>query len=410
MKSKVITALCSVVVAFGLWMYVITVVSPGSEATFYNIPVVLQSEGELVNRGLMITSDKQPTVTLKIAGNRSDLNNLNSSNITVIADVSKIWEAGEARLDYSVSYPGNIQEDSLSIVNRNPGKIDIKVEERISKTINVEVDYTGSVPEGFITDKENIELDVSTVTVRGPKPIVDKIDSARINLNLTNQSQTIIDRVVYTLCDKDGEPVDAQMIETDVEAISVVLRIQRVKDIKLVVEVIDGGGATQETSSIELDPMSIKVSGSESLLDKMEDTLVIGTIDLGRMEKDDVLTFPLNLPEGITNETGITEVSVSVNFPNLLTKSLKVTNIVAVGVPSGMRVDFITRELEIRVRGPIALVEAIQEGNVRVNVDFSDAQPGTSKMKATISFDESYQDVGAVGAYTVSATLSQAKS
>ena len=47
MKNKVLTALFSLAVAFGLWLYVITVVSPGSEATFYNIPVVFQGEGEL---------------------------------------------------------------------------------------------------------------------------------------------------------------------------------------------------------------------------------------------------------------------------------------------------------------------------------------------------------------------------
>ena len=38
MKNKVLAILMSVVVAFGLWMYVITVVSPESEKTYYDIP------------------------------------------------------------------------------------------------------------------------------------------------------------------------------------------------------------------------------------------------------------------------------------------------------------------------------------------------------------------------------------
>ena len=41
-KNRLLSTLLAVSVAFVLWVYVITVVSPNSEDTFYNIPVVLQ--------------------------------------------------------------------------------------------------------------------------------------------------------------------------------------------------------------------------------------------------------------------------------------------------------------------------------------------------------------------------------
>lgn len=407
MKNKVLTALFSLAVAFGLWLYVITVVSPGSEATFYNIPVVFQGEGELTNRGLMIASEDIPTVTLKIAGNRSDLNNLNSSNITVIADVSKIWEAGTATLDYTVSYPGNIREDSMTIISKNPGKIELNVEERVNKTVNVVVDYIGSVPEGFICDKDNIEMDISTIRVTGPKPVVDQIESARIQVDLSGKTQTISDRFTYTLCDKDGNPVDAQLIETNADAVNVVLTIQRVKKIELVVEVKDGGGATAQTSTITVNPSSIMVSGSESLLNKMESQLVIGTIDLGMIQEDTEIPFTLELPEGITNETGINEVKVKVEFPDLGTKTLQVSRFQAKNVPAGMTEEFITQNLEIKIRGPKAQVEAITANDVTVVVDFADAEPGTIKLKAEVIFDEAFGDVGVLGSPSVTATLKE---
>ena len=407
MKNKVLTALFSLAVAFGLWLYVITVVSPGSEATFYNIPVVFQGEGELTNRGLMIASEDIPTVTLKIAGNRSDLNNLNSSNITVIADVSKIWEAGTATLDYTVSYPGNIREDSMTIISKNPGKIELNVEERVNKTVNVVVDYMGSVPEGFICDKDNIEMDISTIRVTGPKPVVDQIESARIQVDLSGKTQTISDRFTYTLCDKDGNPVDAQLIETNADAVNVVLTIQRVKKIELVVEVKDGGGATAQTSTITVNPSSIMVSGSESLLNKMESQLVIGTIDLGMIQEDTEIPFTLELPEGITNETGINEVKVKVEFPDLGTKTLQVSRFQAKNVPAGMTEEFITQNLEIKIRGPKAQVEAITANDVTVVVDFADAEPGTIKLKAEVIFDEAFGDVGVLGNPSVTATLKE---
>ena len=78
MRQKILYGLLALVVSFGLWLYVITVENPNSETTFYNIPVVLDNESVLTDRGLMVLNSKNPTVTLKLSGNRSHLNKLNS--------------------------------------------------------------------------------------------------------------------------------------------------------------------------------------------------------------------------------------------------------------------------------------------------------------------------------------------
>ena len=78
MKNKLIYALLSFVIALGLWFYVIAVVSPESEETYYNVPVVLQNESVLTEKGLMIITQNKPSVTLRLRGNRSDLNKLNA--------------------------------------------------------------------------------------------------------------------------------------------------------------------------------------------------------------------------------------------------------------------------------------------------------------------------------------------
>ena len=75
-KNKIVSLLLSVLVAFGLWAYVITFVSSDMEGTFYDIPVSLQGEALLAERGLMITTQEKPTVTLTLYGNRRELNQL----------------------------------------------------------------------------------------------------------------------------------------------------------------------------------------------------------------------------------------------------------------------------------------------------------------------------------------------
>ena len=104
MKNKLLAVLVSAVIAFGLWLYVITVVSPESEQTYYDIPVVLQNKDVLNERGLMIVGEA-PTVTLVLKGNRTILNELNESNINVITNVANIEKPGTINMTYSLSFP-----------------------------------------------------------------------------------------------------------------------------------------------------------------------------------------------------------------------------------------------------------------------------------------------------------------
>ena len=53
-KSKLTSIALSLVIAFGLWLYVITNVSQETEYTIYNIPVVMEGESVLTERNLMI--------------------------------------------------------------------------------------------------------------------------------------------------------------------------------------------------------------------------------------------------------------------------------------------------------------------------------------------------------------------
>ena len=412
MKKNVVTFIVSLALAFGLWFYVVTVINPEFEDNYYNIPVVLEGEGLLEERGLMITAIENPTVSMRLKGNRSYLVGMKNSDITVIADVSKLSRAGTYHVSYEEAFPGNIPDNAIEVQTRTPDAITLVVEEKISKPVEVVVDYgRTNVPEGFICDKEGISFGPGgpAVTVTGPKSVIDRITQAVISIDLSDRRESIIEEsFVFTLCDSEGMPVDAEMVKTDVAEVDVTLRIQRYKDIDLKVEVIDGGGATEKTSSITILPDKIRISGNETMLEKIEDTLVIGTIDLSKLLEDTQLTFGIVLPENITNESNITEATVDVKFPNLRIKTVSITEINAINVPEGLAVDMITQKLEIKIRGPIALVERIKASDITVTVDFAQAELGTATMRADVAIDNKFGDVGMVGTYHVSATLLEA--
>ena len=407
-KNRVLSTLLAVSIAFVLWVYVITVVSPNSEDTFYNIPVVLQGEPMMESYGLMNVTENIPTVTLKLSGNRSDLNKVNSSNITVVVDLSKVYEAGTHHLRYSISYPGDIPSGAFKEESRYPGTITLEVERRIKKDVPVIINYVGELSEDFIVDKENKILDYNTVSVSGPESVVDQIAQAIIDVDLTDKNVSFSDNYRYTLCDAQGEPVDAQKVETNVAQVNLTLYIERVKELPLVLTVVPGGGATEETSDIKIDPATIKVSGSDLVMEKLTE-INLGTINLGELLEDTDMNFAIVLPEGVKfMDPEVQTAAVSLKFPNLTTRTMTVTAIQAVNVPEGMEVEFLTKSLNITVRGERNLIRNMVTADIIVTVDFSDAQLGSYTIKPNIIMSNAYSNVGAIGNYSVSVTVRSA--
>lgn len=406
-NNKAWTAVLSILIAVGLWFYVVTVVKPESTNTYYNIPVVLEGESFLTERGLMLVGGKDTTITMELYGNRTDLDKVNSGNITLIADLSRIDNAGEVELSYSHRFPGDVPSGALTVQSQSPNTIKLTVANRVSKNVPVQVNWTGTAPDPsmYIVDKENYVLDNPTIQVTGPDTVIDLIDHASIEVDLTDKVESFSDSYNITLCDKEGNGVNAEAVKVSAADVRMELKIQYFKNIRLDVDDIPGGGATRATSSIVYDPGTIQVSGNRKVLDKMT-KLVIGTVNLGELTEATELTFPIELDEGLTNLTGVTEAKVRISFPNLETKELSITKIQALNVPEGMSYELVTQTLKVTVRGPKDVVKRVLAGDVTVTIDFANAAPGTATFKPVITVDTTkHPGVGAIGNYSISATL-----
>ena len=406
-KSKLFSVAVSVVVALCLYAYVITFVSAEREETFYDIPVSYQGEALLSDRRLMVTSEAKPTVTLTLYGKRSELRKLNVENITILADLSKIGEPGTHSIDYTIIYPGDIPNNAFSVMSQYPTMVKIAVERRITKEVPVQIRYVGGVPENYILDQESMLLDRPSITVSGPASVTDQISKAIVNVDLTDRTVSFVESYRYTLCDAAGNPVDAKMVETNAAEVSVTLYIDRILEIPLAVTVIDGGGATEKTSEILIEPLTIQVAGSESQLEQLGDKLILGEVNLADLKGDTVLRLPINLPEDLDNLSGKTEAVVSVKFPALNTRNFTVSsaNFEALNVPEGMEVVFITSEIVITVRGPKALVAKMTPADILISVDYAGKPLGSTDEKATVTMGEGFTEAGAIGNYRIFATI-----
>lgn len=408
MKSKFTSILLSLIIAFGLWLYVVNNVSQEADFTIYNVPVVMEGESLLNERNMMITAVSAEDVDLTLSGNRRDLAKVNNSNITVKVDLTKIDGPEEKKaLTYTPVYPGDVPSNALNVESRYPSQIYVTVEARRNKPVPVEVVWIGSTPDGFMSDRENRVLDHSSVNVVGPASVADLIEKAVIEVDLSEQRESISQDYRYTLCDGDGNPVDAELITTNVEDIHLDVKIQQVKEVQLTAEVVYGGGATDKNTTITIEPAVIRLSGSGAVLEELGDSINLGRIDLGAIEQSQKLTMPITLPEGVTNLSNISEATVDVKFTGLMVKKFEVEAIEAVNVPEDLEVEILEKKLTVVLRGPATDLMEVTEEDIIVRADFTDAVAGTSTFKATVHFAEGFSMIGAIKSYSVTANVWQ---
>lgn len=400
MKNKIITILLSVVLAVGLWTYVITVERPDSETTFYYVPVVLEGEEILKERGMMITSQTQKTVTLKLAGSRKDLNQLKSSDIAAVIDLSRVTEAGEKNATYSVVIPGDA---GLEVVARQPESISLSITEWATKEIPVTLELIGRVPEGYYVDKQNATMDRRTVNVSGPKDIIAEIEQAVVKVDLEGRSEIIVEDLRYTLCDEKGSPIeDVSSVTTDAGQIRVTVSVQKLKDLTVTYDVVDGGGLKASDVEISTQHSVITVAGSAAALENMTE-LYLGSVDLGTLTESTQMSFLVKLPDGVSNQSGITAVELDIQLPEMEIREYTVSQLELNNIPEGWKAQALSQARTVKIRGRTPVLDRLSEDLITLQVDLSNAQLGSATYEAKVVIDGfgEADNVGAVEKYTV---------
>lgn len=404
MKSKVLTILLSVVIAFGLWAYVITYEYTQIEYTFYNVEVQMLGESVLQDRGLMIASDTEHTVDLTLSGKRSDISKLRSSDITVLVDLTTIHEAGEKVLSYEVSFPGDVQNSAIEIVKRQPASIELTVALWETKEIPIHVETVGTPAHSYKIDGQNISVSHETVNISGPKELLDKIEMGKLTVNMDGAKESFEQRQKLTLCGSDGEPVDENLSKVTVATSMILVKVPVLmeKEISLRLPVVPGGGLTAEDVKLTMSFDKITVSGSPAVVSKMADFIELEPIDLSvETQSFSNREYSFTLPSGVKSREGQV-VDVSLDLPETSTQIIRVprSQFEAVGLPEGYEVNFTTNYIDIVLQGKRATWGSFDESSVRVIVDVSDlvekmgdSERGECPVQVVV---ENNPDVGAI--------------
>ena len=409
--SRTFYIVLSLLLAFIIWGYVVSEVNPTKEQSISNIPVIFQGEDVLEAKNLMVTAGMYQTVTLNFRADWDTISRLSSDNVRLVVQLGGISEAGEYRLQAEITYPSDVSRSNISILNDEARYITFTVSNLVSREIPVQAKFDGSVADGYQAGEFTVTP--STVVIRGQEEVVNQVDHAEVVLGLTDLTETFEGDLPITFMDSQGQEVTSENIQCDVSTVYVVYPIVMVKEIPLTVSFVAGGGATEaniDQDTFSISPSTIWVSGPEEVLSTLTE-LSIGEIDLSMVDNtpNTTLTFPINLSDSLTNESGISEATVTLTITGLSMQEFEVDNIELINIPEGYSADLVTQSRVVLVRGTQEELDQLFQSQIQIVADLSQLSStgvGRQTVPATVNVTGG-GSAGAVGRYSVVVNLTR---
>lgn len=407
-SRKVLYIIVSIFISAVFWLYVDNIGTDERDIRLYNIPVTFVGENEeLADRGLMIVSGTDTKINLHLQGRRQTISKINGHNILIQVDVSGLRSTGEQRLDWSIVYPGSVLPSSVTILSASMYKIPVTIGELSVRTIPIEFDINGSVPNGYML--RECVLSPSTLTISGTEEDVNAVDHAQVEINLKKTTSSYSEYLTYRLVDADGHTLNAAKLRCSENKVRVEVPIVILKDLPLEFEFLESGGSMASDIEYEITPKSISVSGDEDVLEKLEQ-INVAKVDLSSVLGDDTLEYEIPVPGGCINESGTETAKLRLRFKDLTTRVYHCTNITFSNVPDGFLPEAVTQSMDVTLRGKEEELKKIDEMNIRIVADLSEmsAAAGTYTVKAKVYVNGGGGNVGAIGVYQIGYRLVRA--
>lgn len=405
--NKLWTFLLALLASVVLWIYVVTVVAPDDTVTIRGIPVTIDGTETLEGRNLMITAGENTTVNMKLAGKRTDLKELNSSNIILTADAARIKEPGEYNLSYSISYPATVASGDISAT---PSRTTVRVvvSELATKELEIAKQTTGEVLEGYTLGSANITLDAETVSITGPAELLDEYASAYVVLNVGGLDTTTKQTATIHFLDSDGNEITlTSHMEASLTSVEATIPVLRMAELTFGVNIVAGGGATEADIKVECWPRTITVSGEARTIDALNGEWKLGTVKLEEMLETSVAKeFTVELPQNITNESDVQTVRVTITITGLTTKTLTLPSerIRVENQPADADLlTFASASITVKLRGKPEDLAKISEESLWATIDYEDCVNTSTTVAVTVTVPD-YPSVGVLGTPTIVVT------
>lgn len=386
LDSKALYVVLSIAIAVVMWFYVTSMDGNQASKSIRNITITFSGEEQLESNGLMIAGDA-PSANITVKAKPAVLAQLTDKTVELVVDVATIERAGDYTLAYTVKLPSYISASQVQIINEGTGNVSFTVAEYRQREIELRGKFEGTTAEGYLAgDQEDFVFSPNKITISGQAELVNQVSYAEVVVTGENLSENVRGDFPYRFIGASGDVIDNLDVECSVATVHTTFPILATADIPLKVELVAGGGVSLDQVTCTLSQESLTVAGSKTAVEAIqsEGSIVLGTIDLGTVHDGDVITFDIALTDELTNISGVTQVTATLDLDDSLkSKTVEVTNIDCISPPDGWAAKALTQMVEVEVRGSQELLDAVTPDKIRVVADLKDINQAAGQYTVT---------------------------
>lgn len=401
LKNNFLLKLASVIVAILIWLLVVNIADPVVDKTYTGIQVQVINGAyiESMDQTYRLEDDQQ-TIAVTLHGTRSKVSN-RTNDIQAIADLTQIvdMESTPCMVPVSVTCSG-ISSENITV---SPIAIQVEIEEREEKDFVIAV-TTGDTAPGKGYEIGSITANPETVTVSGPKTIVDKIDRVAATVSaegLTGDSTRKASLVIYdknqdVMSDSEMKYLTYSIGSPDIE---VTLELWKtLSGITFDVETQGKPAKGYMLSEVTTTPTEITVAGTPEALEKLKEedlkiTIPGEAVDISGADSSREIKVDLNsyLPEEIKLASNVADsIIVNATIIPLDSKQVSVSskNIKATGLDRDLTLVYVKQEQTVTVQGSSEVLENLTEEDIVLSLDLSGKTEGEYAIPAAVSLPE----------------------
>ena len=396
----------SILISFVIWFYVNN--DSEVDVAIYGIPVeFFNAESALANKGLVLNSGGDATVDLVLNMPRNMVFDFDTERVRVLADLNSVNSTGTQSLAWNISYPPGVRTSQISIKSPTVRTVSVSVGELFRRSdVEIRCKLVGNVADGYVAG--GVQLLPEVLEIWGQQSDVMKVGYAQVTLNIENARSTIVELVKYELYDHDGNLIENSSIHSSSDTVQITMPVISATDIPLVVNFIEEPGVRIDSFDYSLDVSAVTLSGDAKLISQVGE-IVLGEIVLSEITDEQTFTYAIPIPDGLSNLSGVTSVTLHIANRDVGTRDVTVSNFDYENFDAeGRVVEVVTSSLRVTLRGVEETVAALEERAIRAVADLSDVNDasGTYTVPANIRV-EGDPDVGTTQSYQLTVRISR---
>ncbi len=379
LTSNIGLKILSVLLAAILWLVITNVDDPVKSRPFSNVLVNIQNEEVISTPNQIYEIIEGRTVSFRVLGKRSTVDNLTSNDFNVSADFSKLLTGGN-----TVMIDVSCRKGDVTIDDIKPKTLTIRLDEILEEDFKVNVVTEGEALEGYYVGEKSASPVI--VRVSGPKGRIEMIKDIVAVVDVTGASQSTVKLAVLKALDDQGKEIDSSKFtfsNVNNGYIQVNLKLYKTKTVDLIAKTVGTPADGYTMTGFDYEPKTVVIaSEEESALDKISYLQISEDIEgeSGNIERDVNLQEALDLPKGVILVGDNLTVGMNIKIERLETKEITIwpNDIELRNRKADQEVGFYTTgPIKVQVKGPAEEIEGIDRPNLKPYIDLADFTIGT---------------------------------